>query len=495
MVAAWFSVALLSSSAHAASALVFDDVVISDGTPTKRAPAFEVTEQLVSKLKFDLLRNESLPLTGSQRAIQPTSDSIEKQKFQTALEFLREGENLFVNQQYQLSAKRFSQAMALLEGLSFDGAIHGLLVSTHIMWGEALMRRGETTKARQVLGDLVSLQPSLSLSKTDYPNSFLLMLDEVRIQRLELAPGTLVVRSPRGSVQVTLNQVPLGMLPLEVQSVLPGLQVVRFETGTMGAKSRMVRIAAGEVLELAFELDSLTQITSVNPKSALSANAIDQVVVEDLVSRIKSRGVSQGIVPVWHFKKRTWKLALLMVSRSGMVRITGSHVLKEWLADSKRRERWVANARPLSLDEGWTSVVSNLPIRLALPSWLVGAPAIRVALNPRRRVELQNTARSRIEAIQSGGDYEEPISDRGSKHRPLSRAELAKKFEGQSYEATVPISLDDLAIEDRVGEVKPLWQEWWFWTAVGGAAAAAITATILAQDGEPSTVLVGVSWD
>ena len=80
MVAAWFSVALLSSSAHAASALVFDDVVISDGTPTKRAPAFEVTEQLVSKLKFDLLRNESLPLTGSQRAIQPTSDSIEKQK-------------------------------------------------------------------------------------------------------------------------------------------------------------------------------------------------------------------------------------------------------------------------------------------------------------------------------------------------------------------------------------------------------------------------------
>ena len=48
--------------------------------------------------------------------------------------------------------QRFQLAMELLEALTFDGALHGLLVSTHIMWGEALVRRGQTSKAREVLG-------------------------------------------------------------------------------------------------------------------------------------------------------------------------------------------------------------------------------------------------------------------------------------------------------------------------------------------------------
>ena len=112
---------------------------------------------------------------------------MEAEKFQTALRLLRDGEKLFVNQQYEVAAQRFELAMGLLEALTFDGALHGLLVSTHIMWGEALVRRGQTSRAREVLGDLIALSPAITLATTDYPNAFLQMLYEVRLTRLEQA--------------------------------------------------------------------------------------------------------------------------------------------------------------------------------------------------------------------------------------------------------------------------------------------------------------------
>ena len=99
------------------------------------------------------------------------------------------------------------------------------------------------------------------------------------------------------------------MLPLEVNAIIPGIHVVRFETGTMGGKTRLVRVGAGEVVELAFELDSLPAITSISPGEALRDNAIDQVVLNDLLDRVRARGSECGIVPVWHFKKQ-WHLTL-----------------------------------------------------------------------------------------------------------------------------------------------------------------------------------------
>ena len=261
-----------------------------------------MTSVVVGKVLDGVIVREPMPLMGSERAIQPNTDTLEAEKFQTALRLLRDGEKLFVNQQYEVAAQRFELAMGLLEALTFDGALHGLLVSTHIMWGEALVRRGQTSRAREVLGDLIALSPAITLATTDYPNAFLQMLDEVRLTRLEQASGVLRIRSPRNSVQVSLNKQSLGMLPLEVNAIIPGIHVVRFETGTMGGKTRLVRVGAGEVVELAFELDSLPAITSISPGEALRDNAIDQVVLNDLLDRVRARGSERGIVPVWHFK-------------------------------------------------------------------------------------------------------------------------------------------------------------------------------------------------
>ena len=60
----------------------------------------------------------------------------------------------------------------------------------------------------------------------------------------------------------------------------------------------------------------------------------------------------------------------------------------------------------------------------------------------------------------------ETVTESDNRRRPLSRAELAKKFEGQSYEATQPISLT-ISFEDEATLEAPVWKRWWFWTALG----------------------------
>ncbi len=484
---------LVSSASYAAPTALFEDIILNEGA-AKRGPQLEMTSAVVGKVTRTELIREPMPLMGSERAIQPNADTLETEKFQTALRLLRDGEKLFVNQQFEVAAQRFEFAMGLLRSLTFDGALHGLLVSTHIMWGEALVRRGQTSKARDVLGDLIALAPSVTLASADYPNAFLQMLDEVRLARLELKPGILRVRSPRNSVQVSLNKQALGMLPLEVNAVIPGIHVVRFETGTMGGKTRLVRVNAGEVVELAFELDSLPAITSINPGDALRDNAIDKVVLQDLLDRTKARGAERGIVPVWHFAKRKWRLTLLEFDNSGSVKRTKPSTLNNLLDSRKASDAWWKTRETLPIDSGWTGVVSGLSVQLGLPSWLVTAPAIRASLTNERLVVLRAGAKARIAAILNGDELPDATAERDSRRRPLSRAELAKKFEGQSYEATQPISLDDLILEDDTRIEIPVWKRWWFWTAVGGVTAAGVTAFILAQDAEPSTVLVGVTW-
>ena len=361
------------------------------------------------------------------------------------------------------------------------------------MWGEALVRRGQTSTARRVLGDLIALEPAITLSVSDYPNAFLQMLDEVRLQRLELAPGTLSVRSPRNSVQVSMDETPLGMLPLEVNSIVPGIHVVRFETGTMGGKTRLVRLESGETVEMAFELDTLPAITSIEPDEALANNALDQVVIRDLLERAHARGSDRAIVPIWSFKG-TWKLSLLELSRGGAAKRTTSKSLKSLLESGKVLETWWKKREELQVSSGWVGVIAERPLKLTLPSWLVGAPAIRSLVSAERIVALRSGAQMRIDAILSGDEPTAPVVQKDGKRRPLTRAELAKKFEGQSYEATQPISLEDLVLEDDAAIEAPVWKRWWFWTAVGGAAAVGLTAVILTQDSEPSTVLVGVTW-
>ena len=58
---------------------------------------------------------------------------------------------------------------------------------------------------------------------------------------------------------------------------------------------------------------------------------------------------------------------------------------------------------------------------------------------------------------------------------------------------TSPLALDELPPERPSGE-GGVATKWWFWTAIGGVAAVGVTAIVLAQDVEPSTVLVGVRW-
>ena len=488
----WLAVGLWSSVSFAESVTLFEDVILQ-GASAQRGPQLDMTENVVNKALGLTLLREPMPLSGSERATQPKSDSLENEKFQTALRLLRDGERLFVNQLFAGAAERFASAMSLLEDLTFEGTIHGLLVSTHIMWGEALVRRGETSAARAILGDLVSLEPSITLSVSDYPNAFLQMLDEARLQRLSLATGTLRVRSPRASVQVTIDENPFGMLPLEVSSVLPGIHVIRFETGTMGAKTRLVRLNPGETLEMAFELDTLPAITSIHPAEALSRNAVDQVVIRDLLERVLSRATQQAIVPIWSFKG-SWQLSLLEILRDRSVNVTTAVALKDLLGDSKQLRNWWEQRQPLDATSGWVSVLPGRPMNLNLPSWLVGAPAMRSLLSAERVVALRTGAKTRIDAILSGDEPVSPVAQRDGKRQPLTRAELAKKFEGQSYEATQPISLDDLVLEDEAEIGPPIWQRWWFWSAVGGVAAVGVTAIILAQDSEPSTVLVGVTW-
>ena len=217
---------------NARSTAVFDDIIVNEGA-AKRGPELKMTSVVVGKvLEGDCSRANAFD---GQRARDSTEYRyVGGEKFQTALRLLRDGEKLFVNQQYEVAAQRFQLAMELLEALTFDGALHGLLVSTHIMWGEALVRRGQTSRAREVLGDLIGLSPAITLATNDYPNAFLQMLDEVRLARLEQSSRRLRIRSPRNSVQVSLNKQSLGMLPLEVNAIIPGIHVVRFETGTMG---------------------------------------------------------------------------------------------------------------------------------------------------------------------------------------------------------------------------------------------------------------------
>ena len=488
----WLVLGWSSSVSFAESVTLFEDVVLQ-GPSAQRGPQLDMTARVVERALGLPLLSEPMPLSGSERATQPKSDSLESEKFQTALALLRDGERLFVNQQFAGASERFSAAMNLLENLTFEGTIHGLLVSTHIMWGEALVRRGDTSAARAVLGDLIALEPSITLSISDYPNAFLQMLDEVRLQRLSLETGTLRVRSPRTSVQVTIDENPLGMLPLEVSSVLPGIHVIRFETGTMGAKTRLVRLKPGATLELAFELDTLPAITSIHPGEALSQNAVDQVVLDDLLERVLSRGTQEAIVPIWSFEGG-WKLSLLQILRDKSANVTTAIRLKDLLRNSKQVKTWWNKRKSIDVSSGWASVVLERPITLNLPSWLVGAPAMRSLLGAERLIELRSGAETRIDAILSGGEPANPVAERDGKRRPLTRAELAKKFEGQSYEATQPISLEDLVLEDEAEIGAPLWQRWWFWSAVGGVAAFGVTAIILAQDSEPSTVLVGVTW-
>ena len=483
-----------STESFSAPVTLFEEIVLNERAP-QRGPQQDVVQSVVEKAVGRGLRLEPMPLTGGQRAIQPKADSLELEKFQTAMRLLKDGERLFTNQQFESAAQRFDFAMRLLEGLTFDGAIHGLLVSTHIMWGEALVRRGQTSAARTILGDLVALEPSITLSMADYPNAFLKMLDEVRLSRLSLKPGTLQIRSPRKSVQVSINERPQGMLPLEVNSVVPGVHVVRFETGTMGGKARLVRVAEGSTVELAFELDTLPAITSVAPRAALESNAIDQVVVRDLMKRATGRGTSSAVVPLWHFEDSAWKLTLLELSEGGQTKRTEPRPVQELMAGREVVESWWKGRRELEVSSGWTGVVSGLPISLALPSWLAGTPAQRSFVGVDRLVELRQSAQLRIDAIINGDEPEIPIESSDAKRRPLTRAELAKKFEGQSYDATQPISLEDIVLKAEVEAEPPVWKRWWFWTAVGGAAAIGVTAFVIAQDAEPSTVLVGVTWD
>ena len=477
---------------NARSTAVFDDIIVNEGA-AKRGPELKMTSVVIDKVLEGGVVREPVPLMGGERAVQPNTDTLETEKFQTALRLLRDGEKLFVNQQYEVAAQRFQMAMELLEALTFDGALHGLLVSTHIMWGEALVRRGQTSRAREVLGDLIGLSPAITLATNDYPNAFLQMLDEVRLARLEQSSGVLRIRSPRNSVQVSLNKQSLGMLPLEVNAIIPGIHVVRFETGTMGGKTRLVRVGAGEVVELAFELDSLPAITSISPGDALRDNAIDQVVFNDLLDRVRARGAERGIVPIWHYNK-AWHLTLLELKVSGTATRTKPFPLKQLLGARSSLENWWKQRETLDIASGWTGVVSGLSVQLALPAWLVAAPAIRASLSNERLVVLRAGSKARIAAILNGDEVTETGTERDNRRRPLSRAELAKKFEGQSYEATQPISLDDLILEDEATLEAPVWKRWWFWTALGGVTAIGVTAIVLAQDAEPSTVVVGVTW-
>ena len=107
---------------------------------------------------------------------------------------------------------------------------------------------------------------------------------------------------------------------------------------------------------------------------------------------------------------------------------------------------WWNKRAQLPVSSGWVGVIAERPLRLSLPSWLVGAPAIRSLVSAERIVALRSGARARIDAILSGDEPTPPVSQRDEKRRPLTRAELAKKFEGQSYEATQPISLEDLVL-------------------------------------------------
>ena len=162
----------------------------------------------------------------------------------------------------------------------------------------------------------------------------------------------------------------------------------------MGGKTRLVRVGAGEVVELAFELDSLPAITSISPGEALRDNAIDQVVLNDLLDRVRARGSERGIVPVWHFKKQ-WHLTLLELNSSGSAMRSKPFPLKELLGARSSLGKWWKQRETLPIDSGWTGVVKGLSVQLGL-LWLVAAPAIRALLSNERLVVLRAGANARI---------------------------------------------------------------------------------------------------
>ena len=114
----WLAVGLWSSVSFAESVTLFEDVILQ-GASAQRGPQLDMTANVVNKaLGLSVLR-EPMPLSGSERATQPKSDSLENEKFQTALGLLRDGERLFVNQFFAGAAERFASAMSLLEDLTF----------------------------------------------------------------------------------------------------------------------------------------------------------------------------------------------------------------------------------------------------------------------------------------------------------------------------------------------------------------------------------------
>ena len=76
-------VAFHSRNALAEPVALFEDVIISDGA-AQRGPPLDMTAKVVRKVSGTGVVFEPMPLTGSERATQPRSDSLEKEKFQTA---------------------------------------------------------------------------------------------------------------------------------------------------------------------------------------------------------------------------------------------------------------------------------------------------------------------------------------------------------------------------------------------------------------------------
>ena len=259
--------------------------------------------------------------------------------------------------------------MELLEALTFDGALHGLLVSTHIMWGEALVRRGQTSRAREVLGDLIGLSPAITQAN-DYPNAFLQMLDGATCT-LEQSSGVLRIRS-HNSVQVSLNKQSLGMLPLRL-SHHSSIHVVRFETGTMGGRTRLVRVGAGEVVELAFELDSrqLHRSAQVMRYAIMPSTRLCSMI---------STGFERGELSVVLFQFGTIKRGTLLigVGLSGTATRTKPVPLKIIRRTVFTKKWWKQRDTlpSIRMDGG----CKGLSVQLALPSWLVAA-AIRASLS------------------------------------------------------------------------------------------------------------------
>ena len=96
---------------NARSTAVFDDIIVNEGA-AKRGPELKMTSVVVGKVLDGVIVREPMPLMGSERAIQPNTDTLEAEKFQTALRLLRDGEKLFVNQQYEVAAQRLSARLS-----------------------------------------------------------------------------------------------------------------------------------------------------------------------------------------------------------------------------------------------------------------------------------------------------------------------------------------------------------------------------------------------